>query len=148
MTNYSKMITALEDVFAQTYRLYSVSHHHHWNIEGSRFLELHTLFEDYYTDNFTALDVIAERIRSLGAYVYNKNAVTDDLNVENFGDNSADRTHHMVAQILTVHQDAVKSITHALNIADEMNDTVTDGMLAERLTVYEKNIWMLKSLLA
>ncbi len=148
MTNYSEIITALEDVFKETYRLYHISHHHHWNIEGARFLELHTLFESYYTDNFQALDVIAERIRSLGAYVYNTHEMTDDLDVENFGDTSDERTRHMIAQILTAHQDTIKSINTALKLADEMNDSVTDGILSERLTIYEKNVWILNSLLA
>ncbi|MCL4168674.1 UNVERIFIED_CONTAM: hypothetical protein GTU68_066192, partial [Idotea baltica] len=39
----------------------------HWNVRGPGFFALHTAFEEQYTELFTAVDEIAERIRALGA---------------------------------------------------------------------------------
>ncbi|MCV5752963.1 DNA starvation/stationary phase protection protein, partial [Escherichia coli] len=37
----------------------------HWNVEGPNFRELHLMFEEHYTELATAVDEIAERIRTL-----------------------------------------------------------------------------------
>ena len=38
----------------------------HWNIKGKSFFELHVKFEEYYTDSQEKIDMIAERILTLG----------------------------------------------------------------------------------
>jgi len=40
-----KVVGALEVVLVDTYSQYAKTHGYHWNIEGPRFLTLHTLFE-------------------------------------------------------------------------------------------------------
>jgi starvation-inducible DNA-binding protein len=37
-----KVAGALEQVLADTYSLYAKTHGYHWNVEGPRFLTLHT----------------------------------------------------------------------------------------------------------
>jgi starvation-inducible DNA-binding protein len=46
----------------------SLTHLAHWNVEGPGFFALHTAFQTQYEELFTAIDVIAERIRALDAY--------------------------------------------------------------------------------
>ena len=38
----------------------------HWNIKGKSFFELHVKFEEFYTDSQEKIDLIAERILTLG----------------------------------------------------------------------------------
>ena len=38
----------------------------HWNIKGKRFFDLHIKFEEYYNDSQMKIDLIAERILTLG----------------------------------------------------------------------------------
>src|SRR5690606_3151945 len=38
----------------------------HWNIKGKRFFDLHVKFEELYTDANTKVDLIAERVLTLG----------------------------------------------------------------------------------
>ncbi|TON78856.1 DNA starvation/stationary phase protection protein, partial [Vibrio parahaemolyticus] len=47
------------------YTLYLQTHNFHWNVEGPNFRELHLMFEEHYTELATAVDEIAERIRTL-----------------------------------------------------------------------------------
>ena len=37
----------------------------HWNIKGKNFFDLHTKFEEFYTDSQIKIDEIAERILTL-----------------------------------------------------------------------------------
>ncbi|MBI4398075.1 MAG: DNA starvation/stationary phase protection protein, partial [Candidatus Omnitrophica bacterium] len=51
---------------ADTYTLYLKTHNFHWNVTGPMFQTLHLMFEQHYNDLWTAVDLIAERIRALG----------------------------------------------------------------------------------
>ena len=58
----------LKVLLADSYTLYLMTHNFHWNVTGPKFRELHLLFEEHYTELATAVDEIAERIRTLGVY--------------------------------------------------------------------------------
>lgn len=51
---------------ADSYSLYLMTHNFHWNVRGPMFNILHTMFMAQYTEQWGALDLIAERIRALG----------------------------------------------------------------------------------
>src|SRR3569623_1479148 len=57
---------ALSRMLADSYVLYLKTHNFHWNVTGPMFQTLHTKFMTQYTELWNALDLIAERIRSLG----------------------------------------------------------------------------------
>jgi hypothetical protein len=56
----------LKVLLADSYTLYLQTHNFHWNVIGPQFRELHLMFEEHYTELATAVDEIAERIRTLG----------------------------------------------------------------------------------
>ncbi|MFZ0469264.1 MAG: ferritin-like domain-containing protein, partial [Thiogranum sp.] len=55
----------LKRLLADSYTLYLQTHNFHWNVTGAQFRELHLMFEEHYTELATAVDDIAERIRTL-----------------------------------------------------------------------------------
>ena len=60
--------TELGRVLADTYTLYLKTHNYHWNVTGPMFNTLHLMFQEQYNELWVAIDLIAERIRSLGAF--------------------------------------------------------------------------------
>jgi starvation-inducible DNA-binding protein len=56
----------LSRLLADTYTLYLKTHNFHWNVTGPMFQTLHLMFETQYNELALAVDLIAERIRSLG----------------------------------------------------------------------------------
>ena len=56
----------LSGLLADSYTLYLMTHNFHWNVKGPMFNTLHVMFMQQYTEQWTALDLIAERIRALG----------------------------------------------------------------------------------
>src|SRR5512145_1845866 len=56
----------LSALLADSYTLYLMTHNFHWNVTGPQFNSLHNMFMTQYTEQWTALDEIAERIRALG----------------------------------------------------------------------------------
>ena len=56
----------LAHFLSDAFTLYLKTHNFHWNVTGPMFNALHTMFETQYTEQWNALDEIAERIRALG----------------------------------------------------------------------------------
>ena len=56
----------LSKLLADSYTLYLMTHNFHWNVTGPMFNTLHLMFMTQYTEEWNALDSIAERIRALG----------------------------------------------------------------------------------
>ena len=62
----AKISRGLSALLADSYTLYQMTHNFHWNVTGPQFNSLHLMFMAQYTEQWNALDVIAERIRALG----------------------------------------------------------------------------------
>jgi starvation-inducible DNA-binding protein len=141
----TQVVSELERVLADTYTLYLKTHNFHWNVTGPRFNDLHAMFMVQYTEMWTAVDLIAERIRSLGSPApgsYKDFARLSSVK-EADGVPSAEA---MVAQLLAGHETVIRTLRAALGPADEANDQVSLDLLTQRLQVHEKTAWMLRSL--
>ena len=56
----------LSRYLADAFTLYLKTHNFHWNVTGPMFNSLHVMFETQYTEQWNALDEVAERTRALG----------------------------------------------------------------------------------
>jgi len=142
-----EIVSALEHVLADTYTLYLKTHNFHWNVTGPKFNDLHAMFMGQYTEMWNAVDLIAERIRSLGAFAPGSYKDFARLSkIEEAGDVPKDM--EMVAQLVTGHETVIRTARAALTPAEAANDQSTLDLLTQRLQVHEKTAWMLRSLLA
>ncbi len=149
MTNSSSapVVDALRQVVAESYALLGQTHLCHWNVQGPSFFSLHTAFEEQYTELFGAIDVIAERIRALGAFapggLGNLARMAGMPEIEADADANA-----MVAHLLKAHERLVSNLEKARDLAGEGGDAQTEDLMIGRIQVHEKTIWMLRSFLA
>ncbi|HAK13208.1 MAG TPA: DNA starvation/stationary phase protection protein, partial [Acinetobacter radioresistens] len=56
-----KIVEGLSRLLADSYTLYLMTHNFHWNVTGPMFSSLHAMFMEQYTEQWNALDIIAER---------------------------------------------------------------------------------------
>lgn len=137
----------LSVLLADTYTLYLKTHNYHWNVTGPMFQTLHTLFETQYTELSVAVDSIAERIRALGEFApgsYKEYAKLTNLK-EADGIPSAEE---MIKDLVKGQEAIAKTARSIVPVADGASDEVTLDLLTQRMTVHEKNAWMLRSLIA
>ena len=142
----SAIVQSLSRLHADTYVLYLKTHSFHWNVEGPMFQTLHQMFMDQYTETWNAIDLIAERIRSLGEYApgtYREYARLTRIK-ETEG---VPRAEEMIRLLIDGQEAVVRTAREALSVADEANDQPTLDLLTQRMQVHEKNAWMLRSLL-
>jgi len=143
MTN-KNTIDSLKIVLSDSYVLYLKTQNYHWNVTGPYFKSLHLMFEEQYNDLFTAVDLIAERIRALGEKAPGSFAIYSKLtNIEEGNENTD--SDYMVKDLANDQDIIVKTLTNALKEAQAVSDEVTVGILTDRIEIHQKNSWMLKS---
>jgi starvation-inducible DNA-binding protein len=142
----AKIVKGLSAVLADSYTLYLMTHNFHWNVTGPHFNSLHQMFMGQYTEQWNALDVIAERIRALGhptPGTYREFLRLASIKEVEGVPNATDMIRHLVAA-----QEATARTARALlPVVDAANDQPTADLLTQRLEVHEKTAWMLRSLL-
>jgi starvation-inducible DNA-binding protein len=142
----AKIVECLSTVLADTYTLYLKTHNFHWNVEGPMFNTLHLMFMDQYTELWTALDAIAERIRSLGypaPGTYSQFAKLTSI-AETDGVPPATE---MIRLLVAGHESVARTARSVFPVADKGGDESTVDLLTQRLQIHEKTAWMLRSLL-
>lgn len=136
----------LKKLLADTYTLYLKTQNYHWNVTGLNFHSLHTLFEMQYTELALAVDLLAERIRALGAKAPGSFAEFSSLTSikEVSGD---ERAEQMIANLAADHETLAKELRADLIKIAENHDDVTQDLLTQRAGAHEKTAWMLRATL-
>ncbi len=144
-----KIADGLSRFLADSFTLYLKTHNFHWNVTGPMFNSLHVMFEGQYTEQWTALDEIAERIRALGFNAPGSYAEFTSLSSikEEPGRTDGADWREMVRQLTVGNEAVCRTARKGLEVADKAGDDPTVDLLTQRLQVHEKNAWMLRSLL-
>ena len=136
----------LSHLLADTYSLYLKTHYFHWNVTGPMFNTLHLMFEAQYTELALAVDLVAERIRSLDVYApgtYSQFAKLSSIK-EPDGEPKA---NDMIAELVAGHESVCRTARSVFPASDAASDEATADLLTQRLQLHEKTAWMLRSLL-
>ena len=136
----------LSALLADSYSLYLMTHNFHWNVTGPMFNTLHTMFMAQYTEQWTALDLIAERIRALGEpapATYKEFAKL--TSIEEVSGNP--KALEMVKHLVKAQESTSKTARKLFALVEKANDQPTADLLTQRQNIHEKTAWMLRSLL-
>ena len=141
-----KIADGLSHLLADTYTLYLKTHYFHWNVTGPMFNTLHLMFEQQYNELALAVDVIAERIRSLDFYApgtYREFAKMATIKETD----SVPMAEDMIRELVAGHEAVVRTARSVFPAAEEAADEASADLLTQRLQLHEKTAWMLRSLL-
>jgi len=137
----------LSRLLADTYTLYLKTHNYHWNVTGPMFQTLHLMFETQYNELALAVDLIAERIRSLGAPApasYRQFVALSSV----LEDEDQPAAEEMIRRLVAGQETVARTARSVFPLVEEAHDEATADLLTQRLQVHEKTAWMLRSLLA
>ena len=144
--NRKKIAEGLSALLADSYTLYLMTHNFHWNVTGPQFNSLHTMFMGQYTEQWNALDTIAERIRALGFPApgtykeFVKLATIQEVE-------GVPKAEEMVRHLVAAQEATARTARKLFPVVDAANDQPTADVLTQRIDVHEKTAWMLRSLL-
>ena len=134
----------LSKLLADSYAVYLKTHGYHWNVRGPNFSQLHSLFMTQYTEMWTAIDEVAERIRALGELAPQSASAFANLTSIKDGDPEKDSSE-MLKELIKDHGVVISTARAALDAADEVGDEASVDLMTQRLAAHEKAAWMLRS---
>ncbi|HTN94232.1 MAG TPA: Dps family protein [Gallionella sp.] len=141
-----KIANGLSKLLADSYTLYLTTHNFHWNVTGPMFNTLHLMFMGQYTEQWNALDLIAERIRALGFPApgtykeFVKLASIEEAE-------GVPKAMDMVGRLVAAQEATARTARSLFPVVEKANDQPTMDLLTQRVNVHEKTAWMLRSLL-
>ena len=141
-----KIVEGLSSLLADSFTLYLMTHNFHWNVTGPQFNSLHLMFMGQYTEQWNALDIIAERIRALGHPApgtfkeFLKQASIKEVD-------GTPKANGMIRHLVAAQEATARTARKLFPLVEAANDQPTADLLTQRLEVHEKTAWMLRSLL-
>lgn len=141
-----KIVKGLSALLADSYTLYLMTHNFHWNVTGPQFNTLHLMFMGQYTEQWNALDIIAERIRALGHPA--PGTYKEFVKLASIKEvEGVPKAEDMIRHLVTAQEATARTARGLFPLVDAANDQPTADLLTQRLEVHEKTAWMLRSLL-
>jgi len=142
----AKIVEGLSALLADSFTLYMMTHNFHWNVTGPQFNSLHLMFMGQYTEQWNALDVIAERIRALGhpaPGTFSEFAKLTSVKEVT----GVPKANDMVRHLVDAQETTARTARKLFLVVEAANDQPTADLLTQRLEIHEKTAWMLRSLL-
>lgn len=142
----AKIALGLSKLLADSYTLYLMTHNFHWNVTGPMFNSLHQMFMTQYTEQWTALDMIAERIRALGHPA--PGTYKEFVKLASIKEvEGVPKATDMIRYLVDAQEATARTARGLFPLVNDANDQPTADLLTQRLEVHEKTAWMLRSLL-
>lgn len=114
----------------------------HWNVNGTNFYQLHTLFRRQYKQLNGISDEIAERVRMLGGFAIG--SFQEFLLYARLDEQPGDVPE--ILHLLADHEAAIRFLREgARKCSEEYEDQGTFALLVSIIRRHEKMAWMLRS---
>lgn len=134
----------LNDLLANFQVYYQNLRSVHWNIRGRNFFDLHSKFEELYTESQEQIDEIAERILTLGETPLH--TFQDYLEVSKV---KVAKNIHKDTDAVSAVLESIKELLvierSILEQASAMEDEGTNAMMSDFISSQEKTAWMLNA---
>ena len=136
----------LKTYLASTFSYYLKAHYFHWNVEGPDFGELHEFFSNIYEDSYSAVDPIAEYIRTTDEYA--PGSLSRFLELTQIPDQTkVPRARLMLEELLADTQIMIGMSRQVFDAAATEGREDIANFAAERQSQHGKYQWQLKSYL-
>lgn len=139
----------LQVILANTIYMYQLYKKYHWHVTGKDFYQYHLLFDKHAEQQPALIDLLAERMRTLGLNVA---AMPMDVSADATLTEKEEAGHDaqaMVRNLLAAHEGYIKIVRTAIKVTEETNDAGTNDILVSNvLRVHELQTWFIRSSLA
>jgi starvation-inducible DNA-binding protein len=133
----------LNILLADVVALYFKTKNFHWHVSGPHFRDYHLLLDDQATQIDAMTDVIAERVRKLGASTIR--SVGHVARLQRVLDNDAEYVtpHNMLAELREDNKEMLKHMRVLHEVADEHGDIATASLIENWVDETEQRVWFL-----
>jgi len=138
----AQSVENLNQVLADTMTLRDLYKKHHWQVTGPTFYQLHLLFDKHYEEQNELVDMIAERIQSLGGISL---AVAPDVAETTLiprPPKGREEAPVQISRLLHAHEIILEEArSMARQAADAGDDGTNDLLISDVIRTNEKQVW-------
>jgi starvation-inducible DNA-binding protein len=137
-------VADLNQVLADTMTLRDLYKKHHWQVAGHTFYQLHLLFDKHYQEQSELVDLLAERIQSLGGISVAMPHDVIELTKIARPPRGREEVPVQISRLLEAHEIILKETRAAARKADEADDLGTNDLLvSEVIRTNELQVWFI-----
>ena len=134
----------LNEVLADSMVLYAMYKKHHWLVGGPTFYQLHLLFDKHAEEQIEVIDLVAERVQSLGGIAVGDPRHAAELTTIDRPPNGAEDVPAMIHRLLNAHETILEKVRAAIDKTEKSKDWGTNDLLmSDVLRRHELQVWFI-----
>jgi starvation-inducible DNA-binding protein len=134
----------LSDSQASLFVLFQKTWIYHWDVVGSDFQQLHTLFGEQYNTMFEEIDTLTEHMRYLGMKPVS--TLTRIIEVSEIKEASSSiDAGGMISDLLDSNKKLIEILTTISEESDSRKQYATSNLVQSLMETHGKFVWMLRS---
>jgi starvation-inducible DNA-binding protein len=132
----------LNQVLADTTILYSLYKKHHWLVAGPTFYQLHLLFDKHAEEQLELIDLLAERVQSLGGIAVSDPRHVAVITTIERPPNGREDVPAMISRLLAAHELVLEGVRDAIRRTEKNEDWGSNDLLmSDVLRRNELQVW-------
>lgn len=145
----TQSVAVLNQMLAETMTIRDMYKKHHWQMSGATFYQLHLLLDKHYEEQAELVDMIAERIMSLGGIsIAMSHDVAETTTIPRPPKGRED-VPTQLSRLLEAHEIILRQAHDGADAADESGDDGTNDLLVSNIIrTNEPQVWFIAEHLA
>ncbi len=132
----------LNAILADTMILYALYKKHHWLVAGPTFYQLHLLFDKHAEEQSELIDLLAERVQSLGGIAVGDPRHAAELTTIERSPDGAEDVPAMIHRLLDAHEIVIEKVRSAIDKTEASKDWGSNDLLmGDVLRRHELQVW-------
>jgi starvation-inducible DNA-binding protein len=132
----------LNVILADTMILYALYKKHHWLVAGPTFYQLHLLFDKHAAEQLELIDLLAERVQSLGGIAVGDPRHAAELTTIERPPDGAEDVAAMIHRLLDAHETVLEKVRSGIEKTEKSGDWGSNDLLmSEVLRRHELQVW-------
>ncbi len=132
----------LNQLLADSITLYDLYKKHHWQVTGPTFYQLHLLLDKHAGEVLETVDLIAERIQTLGGVTTGMPFEVAEMTKIEHPPTGQEDVPALLARTVNAHATVITTIRAGIEQTDDNKDYATNDLLSSRiLPMHELQVW-------
>ena len=134
----------LNEILADSMILYALYKKHHWLVAGPTFYQLHLLFDKHAEEQTEIIDLLAERVQSLGGIAVGDPRHAAELTTIDRAPDGAEDVPAMIHRTLDAHETILEKVRDAIDKTEKNSDWGSNDLLmGDVLRRHELQVWFI-----
>ena len=140
----SRSCTLLNEILADSMILTALYKKHHWLVAGPTFYQLHLLFDKHAEEQLEIVDLLAERVQSLGGIAVGDPRHAAELTTIPRPPDGAEEVSAMIDRTAHAHEIVIEKVRAAIEATEKSGDWGSnDILMSDVLRRHELQVWFL-----